>query len=134
VFRKRGVQAGDYVYIVANDEGYIWLIGRMIVGKVLSQDAAADGLGSDAAELWNAEDHLIAHPESSSFFNPAGRLQPEVAKKLLFLSKDGAKPLKFNRDGMLDSQTLRGVRELLPASAKLLEEHLSWRDKIKGWG
>lgn len=51
------------------------------MSQVLSQDAGADYLGSDKAELWNAEDHLVAHPEASSLFNPAGRLQPEVAEK-----------------------------------------------------
>ena len=50
---------------------------------------------------------------------------PEVTEKLLFVASPQSKPLKFVEPGCLDKQTLRGVREIEAASAKLLDEFLS---------
>jgi len=52
------------------------------------------------------------------------RVPTELVQKLRFETKDGPKPLTFKSSGVLDKQTLRGVRTLTRSSVGLLDSIL----------
>jgi hypothetical protein len=108
-FRDRGVTKDDEVYIVTVLEGVMHLLGKIRVGSVCDQAEAATALGTTPDSLWEANDHILAAAATPMDF---GREVPlVVAEALRFVSGDGeSKPLKFSADGVIDSQTLRGVR------------------------
>lgn len=91
----------------------------MNVRKVCGQEQAQAEL---LYEVWKATDHLMAESATRMRFDFEVPLR--VAKRLLFQSSKGSKPPLFIEPGVLDKQTLRGVRELDPASARLLDELL----------
>ncbi len=65
-FEKRGVSEGDYVYIVTNIDGEMYLGGRIDVEKLLNQSQAATYLKMDVAELWDAKDHIVMPLQTAS--------------------------------------------------------------------
>jgi hypothetical protein len=116
LFRSRGVRPGDFVYVVTVKAGQILLAGRMEVGSVVTRDQAAALLGTD--DLWEAEDHIIGTGTPMRF----DRLVPfEVTEKIRCLVRGKTEKLFFRTLTELDNQTLRGVRELSPDSARLLD-------------
>jgi hypothetical protein len=120
MFLKRGVSAGDSVYAVTVHRGRLFLLGRLCVAAICGQDEAARRLNE--GNLWRAKEHVIASsgtPERFEFEVPLS-----VTKQLLFVADGPGKPPVFSAPGYLDQQTLRGVRELEPASARLLDELL----------
>jgi hypothetical protein len=119
LFTKRGVGAGDIVYVVTVLSGKLYLGGKMAVLKICKEQEAAQYLGWKVDELWEAGDHLIAESATPMRFDLAVPHQTTV--RLRF---NGSKALKFSAPGWLDSQTLRGVREIEEASALLLDELL----------
>lgn len=131
LYSQRGVALGDKVYIVSVDKGQLYLGGRMTVKEIVSRSKAAKILGSsnlyDGADEW-----IIAERDSGTLLNLRRKLTPEITKKLLFgsLGSD-PKPLFFiSGTGDLDRQTLRGVRELTPQSAKLLDHIIETTDSL----
>jgi 5-methylcytosine-specific restriction enzyme A len=123
VFSERGVGSGDVLYIVTVARGQLTLLGRFPVSKVVSDRAqAASLLGRDP---WGGAEHAFALPGTGSPFDPARRVSVEVVRKLRFETVDGVRALKFKDDSRLDQQTLRGVRQLTPDSATLLDSLLS---------
>ncbi len=121
IFRKRGIQADDYVYVVTVRVGLLYLLGVMLVGEVCAVDTAAKRLNTSVAELWDATDHLIAQQATPMNFNQP--IPDQVARVLRFKSGADQKPLFFRPNGHIDQQTLRGVRELTPASAQQLAHY-----------
>jgi hypothetical protein len=83
--------------------------------KVCSIGQAADALDCEECELWQARDHLIAASATPMRFDH---------RAPLFVASKSSKLLFFRKPGVLDQQTLRGVRELDHASAGLLDELL----------
>lgn len=118
-FLQRGVQPGDFVYVVTVRKGELFLIGRMKVGEICDTEEAARLLERPSSQLWNAPEHLIACAATSIDLECAVPL--DLTQRLRFSSSQGAKPLKFKFPGCLDTQTLRSVRELMPASAQALD-------------
>jgi hypothetical protein len=121
MFRKRGVAAGDVVYVVSLIKGTIHIIGRMVVNKIVDQAEAERERGPD---LWEADDQILAkQPSSRLRFDvvvPAERLN-----ELEFVNKKGTLPLAYNRHGGVDQQTLRGLRELTASTAGLFDSLLN---------
>jgi hypothetical protein len=76
-------------------------------------------------DLWPAEDHIIA--ESPAHIRPTFEvpIPLTIAQQLRFESYPQSKSLRFVEPGVLDQQTLRGVRELDYGSAQLLDTILS---------
>ncbi len=95
---------------------------RLTVAKVCSVVEAAGALECHVDDLWEADDHLIAASATPIQFEFEVPLV--VTKRLMFLSSRSSKPPLFKESGVLYQQTLRGVRELDPASARLLDELL----------
>jgi hypothetical protein len=131
VFRARGVQRGDRVFVAEVVDGQLQLIGRIVVADVVNQEEAEETIDH---EVWDARDHLIAVPGASLMAD--GRpVAPDIAAELRFLQKtgrvgrDGAPryrltKLKLNPEGRLEGQTTRTVRRLVEESAASLEELL----------
>ncbi|MDP9475371.1 MAG: HNH endonuclease [Actinomycetota bacterium] len=119
-FAERGVGPGDYVYPVTVVEGELYLLGRMRVDKVCSEEEAAKKLGT--RDLWEAGDHVVSTEYTPKRFDLG--VPPEVAARLRFVTDGTEQGLKFASPGHLDRQTLRGVRELDPASAEELDQLL----------
>lgn len=107
--------------MVNNFKGDLVLIGRLEVEKIVSQVEAERLLGPD---VWEAPEHVIAKPGSSTPKRFERIVPMEITKQLLFQGAKGFEPPKFESEDTLDRQTLRGVRRLSDGSARLLESLL----------
>lgn len=119
LFRERGVRVGDMVYVVTVIKGSLYVCGKLMVGKICDVDEAAAALGCEPEDLWEADEHVLSSAAIAMDFNL--KVPTKLTRRLRFLSGDGAKTLKFRSPDHLDGQTLRGVRELEPASAVELD-------------
>ncbi len=95
-FARRGIEPGDFVYIVAVRQGQLYLLGKMQVGKIVSKDEVRRILG---AEPYDLPEHLIA-----SACTPAQLTKVPVvlAKELRFVGGARQEALAFReepRDG-----------------------------------
>jgi hypothetical protein len=118
-FTERGVRTGDIVYVLTLDSGRLILLGKMQVGDIVFSDAEAwRRLGF---ESWPAPEHLLAAASTPIQWV---EIPAALAKSLEFVSGTGTKRLKFESVRRVDRQTLRGCRELVPASAALLDRYL----------
>ena len=129
LFVERDVTRGDTVFVAEVVDGYLELIARMVVGEVLTFAQARARFGPN---IWDAEDHLIASPDTDSPMVFGRRVPHEIARQIRFLQKTGRKrsdgtpvylqtSLNYRQPERLDDQTTRTVRRLTPASAELLE-------------
>ena len=116
VFAGR-VSEGDRVYVVTVLKGRIYLGGVITVDAVVDQAEAERRLGSTS--IWPADDHVIARDPGP--FVRDRQVADEVARALRFLPH--GEPMVFKK-GAIDTQTMRGVRELTPESAALLDREL----------
>lgn len=121
LFRQRGVGPGDTIYVVTVIRGELYLCAKMRVGRVCGEGEAARALGWEVNELWKAKDHAVAAADTPMRFDLP--VPPEIVEQLVFVSRDRPRPT-FEPGGELDKQTLRGVRELRPESAALLDKLL----------
>ena len=126
-FAKRGVSPGDVAYAVSLSGGQLLLGGRMTVGQILGLEEAVAFFGDN--NIYEAPEHLIAADGSGTFLDLHRRLSPELTKRLRFESKTGPKEPCFVSDTELDNQATRGVRELTPASAALLDQIIALSDQ-----
>jgi hypothetical protein len=118
-YSQRGVSAGDTVFVVSVKKGQLHLGGRMIVREIVSHEVAAALAGSD--ELFDASEWIVARDGTGSPLALGRRLEPAATRRLRFRSSSGVRGLKFKSHSNLDEQTLRGVRELSPESARILD-------------
>ena len=108
-FFKKGVAIGDMVFVVHVRTGQMYLAGRMEVGERHREEG----------ESW--VEVLTAEEGSGTALSFRRKVPLDIVKDLRFRGGDIARPLLFKSNNRLDSQTLRGVRELTPASAALLD-------------
>jgi hypothetical protein len=124
-FRKRGVQRGDFVYIVAVREKQLYLIGRMQVEEICSEARAAKYIGT--ARLWEldlwrspdgtpAKDHLIAKQGTETRMHSNLIVPKNLAEQLAFITVQGVTKL-----GSVSAQKLQTVRQLTPFYAQKLD-------------
>lgn len=112
-FRKRGVAVGDYLYPITVIDGAMYVMGRMRVDRYTTQE---EGERELKETLWPAPDHVL------SYHCTPMRYERQVPTRIVERLRFGDnKPLKFTAPGFLDQQTLRGVRQLTPESAELLD-------------
>lgn len=126
-YSQRGVSAGDTVFVVCVRKGQLHLGGRMIVREIVSHEIAAKLGGND--ELFDASEWIVARNGTGSPLALGRRLEPAVTRRLRFRSSSGVRGLKFKSHSNLDEQTLRGVRELSPESAKILNRIVEATDR-----
>lgn len=117
-FSSRGIDAGDFVYIVAVHRGQLYLLGKMQVGKIVSKDEARRIFGT---EPYDAPEHLIASACTSAQLT---EVPVAVAKELRFVGDSRKEALAFREEDILDPQTMRAIRELDPDSASRLDDLL----------
>lgn len=123
-FSKRGVSPGDYLYVVSISEGHLYLGGRMRVSRIGTRNEAVRALGHDG--LWDAEEWALGSSREGTPLNLRRRLSNDVTRQILYIpSKGPVKPLAFKAPNRLDEQATRGLREIVPESAKLLDRVLA---------
>lgn len=127
LFRRRGVSVGDHLYLVTVLSGRLYLAGKMEVGEVVSLDEARRRFPSE--RLFQVPDHLFARRVTSLDYTRSVPLV--VTARLLFFKGGSTATLKFSKPGWLDSQTLRGIREMPAATAAALDEFLPPLEKVK---
>lgn len=121
-FRKRGVSVGDVIYICSVIKGRLFLVGSIEVAAILSQKQARTYLKTD--DVWEAKDHIVCGPDRAMPMRFDVEVPLPLTEQLRFTTGAGEDGLIFAEPGKLDTQTLRGIRELTAASAKLLDQVL----------
>jgi len=119
LFQERGIRADDIVYVVSVIKGALYICGKLVVEKICDVDEAATIMGFEPEDLWEADEHIISAAATPMNFNL--KVPLKLTRQLRFISGKSIKPLKFKAPNYLDEQTLRGVRELDPASAAELD-------------
>lgn len=129
MFKKRGVDIGDMVYVVTVLNGRLFLCGKLKVGKICNVNEAAKDLDCEPQDLWEASEHIIASEATPMRFDRSVPL--DITANLRFVQPKGLDGLKFVTPGYLDQQTIRGVRQLEPSSATELDSLLPAMQLIK---
>jgi hypothetical protein len=127
-FHKRGVSSGDTIYIVSLGAGQLYLGGRMTVKRIVSRSEAVRLWNTDT--LYDAEEWAVDTEQSGTLLDLHRRLAPGLTKRLRFQSKTGSKEPCFVSETELDNQATRGVRELTPESAALLNQIITVTDRL----
>lgn len=97
----------------------LFLLGRIEVGAILGQEQAEATMGE---ALWIAEEHVLARSGTENPMRFKREVPLEVAKRLRFMGGQGpALAPQLDSEGVLDRQTMRGVRELTASSAAELD-------------
>lgn len=120
LFRMRGVSAGDHLYLVTVLSGRLYLAGKMEIGEMVSLAEASQRFAGE--RLFQVPDHLFARKVTPLDYTRNVPLA--VTARLLFFKGGRPAALKFSKPGWLDSQTLRGIREMPRETAKTLDEFL----------
>jgi 5-methylcytosine-specific restriction endonuclease McrA len=94
----------------------------MTVGRIVSRDEAVRIRKRN--DLYDAGEWAIGEQGSGTALHQHRQLAPEITRQLRFVSGPSAtaKALLLVNDRDIDRQTIRGVRELTPESASLLDE------------
>jgi hypothetical protein len=110
------INIGDTIWIVTSQDGRLFLLGRLIVGKIIEGQKEAEAYWDNGA-LWEAKFHIAPEPGTEEY----ARLIDisDTASQLRFESKD-ADRLTIVR-GRVNAQQLQRVRRLTIESLALLE-------------
>lgn len=128
-FRKRGVSVGDVVYIISLAGGHLLLGGKMTVRRIVSRREAVRILHNN--RLYNADEWVVDDDRHGTPLHLHRQLDSSISKRLRFFSPAGEeKGLFFISNSELDGQSTRGVRELTPASAALLDRIIDLTDQV----
>ena len=127
-FHKRGVSIGDFVYVVSLSGGQLYLGGRMTVKQIVSRPEAVLLWNND--NLYDADEWIVDPEQAGTSLDLHRRLAPALTKQLRFESKSGPKEPCFVSETELDNQATRGVRELTPESAALLDRIITITDRM----
>jgi hypothetical protein len=126
-FDLRNVEIGDYVFAVNTQAGSMRVLGFMQVGEVMDYREA--GAKLDYPVRSDVQDHLIA--KEGTALSIICEVPMDIVERLRFVRFDDPmrppRALAFSKANpeLLDSQTLRGVRNLTPDSAELLNNFVS---------
>lgn len=129
-FKRRGIVAGDIVYIVSIQHGHLYLGGKMQVGEIISREEAVRR--RRRKDLYDANEWLAGKKGTGSPLNLHRRLTADLARELRFISRSGPERLRFkgNNPDNLDGQTLRAPRELSRESATSLDRIIEITDGL----
>lgn len=128
-FRRRGVSPGDMVYIVSLADGQLLLGGRMTVKQIVSRDEVVQILRTD--DIYEAGEHIVGEKSDGTPLNLHRGLASAVSRQLRFVSPNSnPKGLCFVSDTHLDGQATRGIHELTPESAALLDRIIEVTDRL----
>lgn len=116
-FSKVSVSENDIIFIVTVKKGILYLGGKIVVGRLCSQRQVEEMFGSK--RVYQAKEHIISKGGLDTFRTNL-TVPSNVVKYLYFEGPDGPKPPVFKSEGVLDQQTLRGVRLLTEKSGEEL--------------
>lgn len=126
---KRGVSRGDFAYVISLAQGHLMLGGRFKVSRVEPYTRALTLLRT--SNIYRRDEVCVAQPGTGTPLNLHRRLAPSVSRQIRFLSPDGGpKGLCFVSEAQLDRQATRGIRELTPESAALLDRIIDLTDRL----
>jgi predicted HNH restriction endonuclease len=111
------VASGDLVWVVTYAENKLWLMARIVVQEVTSQERAARKLGEKPGDLWTARWHVLAVPETAQRVKRVD-ITP-IATKLRFKGLNPKLPADFSH------HHLRTMRALTEEASSLLER--AWK-------
>lgn len=110
--------------------GQLLLGGRLTVETILPRSEAVKRLNTDAL-YEDAKDWAIGMTEECTPLDLNRQLAPNITRRLRFVAPSGpAKSPQFVSETELDGQTTRGVRQLTPDSAELLELVIATTDGL----
>jgi hypothetical protein len=137
------VRPGDDIYVISRTaDGDLLLLGRLTASAVsdwwpgagrhraiFTQREAARALNREPGDLWEANHHLVSmeSKDRATTLSFQRVIAADDAVEQLRFSRtadDAEVPPKLEADGVLDRQTVRGVRRLTDDSAKWLDELL----------
>jgi hypothetical protein len=122
-FRDRGVAPGDAVFGISYVDGDLHVIGRLTVDKIVDQATAEHLL---PYEPWMAADHVISAPQTCTAMHYDRIIGGAQMGQISFvLASGGVGGVKHRRDGKVEPQSFRGVREITPGTARLFESVLA---------
>jgi hypothetical protein len=110
------VTPGNIVWIVTvRPQGQLHLVGRLVVGEIISYEEAKKRFGSN---VWEARYHAVAH---SGTDEPISELSlMSIADSLRFISKTHRDRLDIV-GSKVDGKQLQQIRELTPESASSIQ-------------
>ncbi len=120
-FARSGVGVGDIVYVVNVQAGRLRLIGRMQIGRIVSDRTAGPA-------PWQAVGHCIAAPGTASVVRRDRFVPVSVVRRLRFVRRDGLTlppTFKARQRDLLSQRTFQSVRRLTLDSARLLDDFLA---------
>ena len=118
-FRDRGVQVGDWIYVVTVKKGILFVAGKLRVDRIVSLAEAIELFGGS---VWPAKDHIISDKEYPANFECS--IPKSVYPHLQFETAKGPKPPYLIEGGLIYQQSLRGVRRLTGGGARLLDKYM----------
>src|SRR5258708_31443787 len=109
-FAARGITDGDIIYFVSIRDGEMYLLARgQVKGEILR--VPSSGEGGQEIRLKNSTPMRLRR-----------KVPSKVAHGLAFAP--GRPHFFFRKNGHLDPQTLRAIRQLTPQSAAMLDQLL----------
>jgi len=128
LFRRRGAAVGDHLYLVTVLSGRLYIAGKMEIGEIVSL-AEATRRFPKGERLFQVPDHLFARRVTPLDYTRSVPIS--ITARLLFYKGGSLAPLKFSKPGWLDSQTLRGIREMPQKTAETLDALLPPLELVK---
>jgi hypothetical protein len=110
------VRAGDRVYLLTSRRDKLYLIGSITVDAVLGRHEAASRLDCDPEELWDADYHILAAPETTM---PRQLIECEDALRQLYVIS-GSQPQRIKEP--MSGQRFQTMRQISPGSATILDD------------
>ncbi len=126
--RERGIKPGDVIYPVTIFDGQLFLGGRLIVDRYVTQaEAKAHVPEQRFQDHQEVGQHMIADRRTAVPYKSDRKVPFSTVQALTFITANGSAKLKFSDGANLDRQTLRGIRELTEEAAQVLDEVIAGR-------
>lgn len=124
MFQKRGLDKGDYLYVVACFSDTLYLMGRLDLDAVLNPAGAAERFRRPVAEYESHTDHAVCAKGEEGFLHFDLVVPNEVVARLAFANGTLPKMVETATGVAPNGQTFRTVRELSDAAEDALDELL----------
>lgn len=112
VFQKRGLEKGDYLYVVACFSDTLYLMGRLDLDAVLNPAAAAERFRRPVADFESHTDHAVCAKGEEGFLHFDLVIPNAVVAQLTFANGTLPKMAESTAGVVPSGQTFRTVREL----------------------
>lgn len=104
-FNRRGVGAGDKLYITHYEAREVFLGARLDVATTATRAEAAAALKVPVDEVWSARDHVLAETGIVQRLDPDRVIPRDVLRELRCVGRGGGEiGLRFDPDGAANSR------------------------------